>query len=108
MFLVESGSDHSSIAEAISKEFLDGDRFDVTIECSGAESSVRMGIYATKSGGVMVVVGMGPADMNVPMVNALVREVDIRGIFRYVNCYPKAIAMVASGAIDVKPLITHR
>ncbi|XP_031553122.1 sorbitol dehydrogenase-like [Actinia tenebrosa] len=84
-----------------------GTAADKTIECTGAESSIHTGIYATKSGGVLVIVGMGKSEINLPIVNALVREVDIRGIFRYVNCYPTALAMVASGTVNVKPLVTH-
>jgi L-iditol 2-dehydrogenase len=37
------------------------------------------------SGGVVVVVGMGKPNATVPLVNALCREVDIRGVFRYAN-----------------------
>jgi len=80
---------------------------DQAIECSGAESSFHAAIYATKSGGTLVVVGLGKPDVKFPIVDALVREVDIKGIFRYVNCYPTALTLVASGAVNVKPLITH-
>ncbi|XP_047478815.1 sorbitol dehydrogenase-like [Penaeus chinensis] len=78
------------------------------IECSGAESSYQLGILASAPRGVMVTVGRGNYDVTVPLVVGAAKEMDIRGIFRYANCYPAALAMVSSGLVDVKPLVTHR
>ncbi|XP_053969351.1 sorbitol dehydrogenase-like [Anastrepha ludens] len=80
---------------------------DKTIDCCGAESTTRLSIFATRSGGCVVIVGMGAAEPKIPLINALAREVDIRGVFRYCNDYPAALSLVASGKVNVKRLITH-
>ncbi|CAJ1049727.1 Hypothetical predicted protein [Xyrichtys novacula] len=80
----------------------------IAIECTGVESSMQTAIYAVRSGGVVALVGLGAEMVTVPLVNAAIREVDIRGVFCYCNTWPTAIAMVASGKVNVKPLVTHR
>lgn len=80
---------------------------DVTIDCGGFQVTNRIAILATKPGGCVVIVGCGPTEVSVPLVNALAREIDIRGVFRYCNDYPAALALVASGKINVKKLVTH-
>ncbi|XP_009986996.1 PREDICTED: sorbitol dehydrogenase, partial [Tauraco erythrolophus] len=81
---------------------------DITLECTGAQACIQAGVYATRSGGTLVLVGLGPEMVTVPIVNASLREVDIRGVCRYCNTWPVAIALLASKRINVKPLVTHR
>uniref|UniRef100_A0A2R8ZBE7 Sorbitol dehydrogenase n=1 Tax=Pan paniscus TaxID=9597 RepID=A0A2R8ZBE7_PANPA len=89
-------------------EGLLGCKPEVTIECTGAETSIQAGIYATRSGGTLVLVGLGSEMTTVPLLHAAVREVDIKGVFRYCNTWPVAISMLASKSVNVKPLVTHR
>eukprot|EP00759_Apiculatamorpha_spiralis_P048159 PhF_6_TR43506/c0_g1_i1/m.66785/K00008/SORD, gutB; L-iditol 2-dehydrogenase len=98
------GADSTTLPTAGSNQRL----FDVTMECTGAPSAIAAAIKHTKSGGVVCCVGLGPAEVKLPLVDAAVREVDIRGIFRYSNTYPLALSMIATKQVDVKPLITHR
>ncbi|XP_051833213.1 sorbitol dehydrogenase [Antechinus flavipes] len=101
--------DKESPKEIASKiENLFGNKPHITIECTGVESSIQTSIYATRPGGTVVLVGLGKEIVSIPLVHAAVREVDIRGVFRYCNTWPMAIAMLASKLVNVKPLVTHR
>lgn len=81
--LIEKGVSEDDLVKKV-HSLMDGQP-DKTIDCSGAEATTRLAILATRSGGVAVLVGMGAAEVKVPLVNALAREVDIRGVFRYAN-----------------------
>ncbi|KAG0730454.1 Sorbitol dehydrogenase [Chionoecetes opilio] len=81
---------------------------DVTLECSGTQAGLCLGIYATKSRGKVVQVGLSGATVTVPLVHAGVREVDVLGVYRFVQCFPITISLLAKKKVDVKPLITHR
>uniref|UniRef100_A0A8D0GLA0 Sorbitol dehydrogenase n=1 Tax=Sphenodon punctatus TaxID=8508 RepID=A0A8D0GLA0_SPHPU len=81
---------------------------EITVECTGAEACIQTGIYATRAGGTLVLVGVGPEMVTVPIVNAALREVDIKGVFRYCNTWPMAISMLASKRVNVQSLVTHR
>ncbi|GFU22585.1 sorbitol dehydrogenase [Nephila pilipes] len=97
--------DTKTAAEQIKSKL--GGSPDVTLECSGAEVSLRLAIKVAKSGGVVMMVGLGASEITIPIIEATVREVDIKGIYRYANCFPIALELVSSGAINVKPIITN-
>eukprot|EP00301_Raphidiophrys_heterophryoidea_P018301 c3296_g1_i1.p1 GENE.c3296_g1_i1~~c3296_g1_i1.p1 ORF type:complete len:363 (+),score=85.10 c3296_g1_i1:32-1090(+) len=85
-----------------------GGQPDVVFDCCGFEHSMATALHVTKSGGKVCLIGMGCDCMSLKLTSASCREVDIVGIFRYCNTYPACMALLASGRIDVKPLITHR
>lgn len=85
-----------------------GGQFDVCFECSGVEPALDLCVRAAMSGGVVCVVANYKADPKLRLQELARREIDLVGVYRYCNLYPTALALVASGAVDVKPLISRR
>ena len=84
---------------------------DVVFECTGVESCVQAGIYATKAGGRLMMVGMGNPIQTLPLSAAALREVDLCGVFRYADTYDEGISMISksqSSMLDLEKLVTHR
>ena len=80
---------------------------DVLIECSGHPQALRDGIAALRPAGTAVLVGMGgDDDVEVPISLIQSREIWLSGTFRYANTYPAAIALAASGAVDLGAIVT--
>ena len=80
--------------------------FDVAFEASGNERATRAAMMATRARGILVQLGMG-GDMNVPMNLAVTKEIDVRGSFRFYEEFGWAVDCIASGRIDVLPILTE-
>lgn len=79
---------------------------DAFIDASGAPSAVHAGIREVRPAGRVVLVGMGPTDVVVPMTAIQNRELVLTGVFRYANTWPTAIDLVASRKVDLDALVT--
>ncbi|CAM6110509.1 unnamed protein product [Calypogeia fissa] len=90
------------------REAMGASEIDVTLDCVGFTKTMTTALKATRTGGVICLVGMGHAEMTVPLTPAAAREIDVRGVFRYRNTYPLCIKLLKTGKINVRPLITHR
>jgi L-idonate 5-dehydrogenase len=80
--------------------------FDVLYECTGVAAALAGAIPALRPRGVILQLGMS-GDMTLPMQAITVRELDLRGSFRFHAEFPVGVALMRAGLIDVAPLITH-
>ncbi len=80
--------------------------FDMAFECSAAAPAIDAAIRCVRPLGRIVQVGVAGA---LPVaINALVgKEIALVGSHRFHAEFAEAAALIDSGAIDVKPIITH-
>jgi L-iditol 2-dehydrogenase len=51
---------------------------------------------------------MGTPIQTLPISEATLKEVDLIGVFRYANQYPRAIELIHTRQVDVQKIITSR
>lgn len=79
---------------------------DVVFECSGS-ARVWAGIAdLARPGGMIVAVGLPVEPVNVDIATLSTKELRIESVFRYAHQYDRAIALMGSGRVDLKPLIS--
>ena len=89
-------------------ELTGGRGADTVFETSGAAVCIQQTPYLARRGGVVVLVGISvQSDISYSFAQIMDKELTIKSVFRYRNIFPKAIAAVAKGAIDVKQIVTH-
>jgi D-xylulose reductase len=96
-----------NVAERIRKE-TDGWGVEVVFEATGNSKAAASVFEALCPGGCVVMIGGQPDPIAYDAGAAMVREARVENIFRYAHVFPRCVAMLASGAIDVKPLLTRK
>jgi len=79
---------------------------DIALECVGRTETIAASIDATRKGGTVVLVGNITPNVNLPLQKVVSRQIRLQGSCASSGEYPRAIELMASGAIKVKPLIT--
>jgi L-iditol 2-dehydrogenase len=81
---------------------------DVVFECAGEQAALDQGLELLKPGGALLVVGIPELDRVSFNINLMRRhELRIINVRRQNHCVERAIELIASGRVNVRPLVTH-
>jgi L-iditol 2-dehydrogenase len=86
-----------------------GGRFaDKVFDTAGSPATIKQTAFLAKRGGTVTLVGISThPEIEYNFGQVMDKELTIKSVFRYRNLYPRAIAAVSSGAINVKGIVTH-
>ncbi|WP_116949966.1 NAD(P)-dependent alcohol dehydrogenase [Jiangella endophytica] len=79
---------------------------DAFVDASGAPAAIDAGLHALKAGGAAVLVGMGAPRIDLDLFLVQSRELRLEGLFRYVDTWPAAIALVGAGMVELDSLVS--
>jgi D-xylulose reductase len=80
---------------------------DIVFEASGSPRVYDDILRVVRPGGALVLVGLPPDRVPFNINNAIAKEIRIETVFRYANVFDRALALIASGKVDLNPLISE-
>jgi L-iditol 2-dehydrogenase len=105
----ELGASETLLAKKAEAEILrrtNGVGVDLAMEAVGGNATVSAAIASVRKGGTVVLVGNISPEVTLPLQKVVTRQIRLQGSCASAGEYPKAIELMASGKIRVKPLIT--
>ncbi|GGO84449.1 alcohol dehydrogenase [Marinobacterium nitratireducens] len=84
----------------------DGWGAQIVFEASGSPKAYDNLFDLACPGGCVVMVGMPPKPVTLDIVSMQAKEIRIESVFRYANQFPRALALLGSGKLNIKPLIS--
>ena len=90
------------------EEITEGRFADKVFDTAGSTATIKQTAFLAKRGGTVTLVGISThPEIEYNFGQVMDKELTIKSVFRYRNLYPRAIAAVSSGAINVKGIVTH-
>ena len=103
------GADHclnvAADTAALTPYARDKGQFDVVLECSGNQAACVAALDVLRPQGTLVQVGLG-GSFTLPINVIVAKEISLHGTFRFHEEFGLAAALIGSGRIAVKPLIS--
>jgi L-iditol 2-dehydrogenase len=95
-------------AVAAVRRATDGAGAQIVIECAGTSETLAQAVEMARKGGCVSVIGipLEPAALNVKKL--VLEEIDVHGVRANRGTPAEVLPLMVRGAIDVKPLLTHR
>ena len=98
-------SAQSDLAEQV-LQLTGGAGVDVALEAVGGTATVTAAIASVRKGGTVVLVGNISPQVTIPLQKVVTRQIRLQGSCASAGEYPQAMELLASGSIQVKPLIS--
>jgi D-xylulose reductase len=95
----------ASLSETVAKA-TDGWGADIVFEASGSPRAYQGIFDLLRPGGTLVLVGLPVEPVAFDIPASIFKEAHIETVFRYANNFDRAVNLIASGKVDLKPLIT--